>query len=54
MVAALAAASIARCISAGRWGAPSDTGGAAVFLASQAARYVHGAVIPVDAGWQAC
>lgn len=46
------AAILAR-IPAGRWGAPSDIGGAAVFLASAAARYVHGTVIPVDGGWLA-
>jgi 2-dehydro-3-deoxy-D-gluconate 5-dehydrogenase len=40
-------------IPAGRWGEPSDIGGTAVFLASPAARYIHGAVIPVDGGWLA-
>ncbi|KRE09903.1 2-deoxy-D-gluconate 3-dehydrogenase [Bosea sp. Root381] len=40
-------------IPAGRWGRPSDVGGAAVFLASDAAAYMHGAVIPVDGGWLA-
>ena len=40
-------------IPAGRWGSPSDLGGAAVFLASSAADYVHGTVIPVDGGWLA-
>ncbi|MEM6486316.1 MAG: 2-dehydro-3-deoxy-D-gluconate 5-dehydrogenase KduD [Pseudomonadota bacterium] len=38
-------------IPAGRWGEPEDLGGAAVFLASSAADYVHGALIPVDGGW---
>ena len=38
-------------IPAGRWGDPGDLGGAAVFLASQASDYVHGALIPVDGGW---
>jgi len=38
-------------IPAARWGQPSDLGGAAVFLSSSAADYVHGAVIPVDGGW---
>jgi 2-deoxy-D-gluconate 3-dehydrogenase len=46
------AAILAR-IPAGRWGRPSDIGGAAVFLASDAAAYMHGAVIPVDGGWLA-
>ncbi|MFN3835202.1 MAG: 2-dehydro-3-deoxy-D-gluconate 5-dehydrogenase KduD [Glycocaulis sp.] len=40
-------------IPAGRWGDPSDLGGAAVFLASQAADYVHGTVLAVDGGWLA-
>ena len=38
-------------IPAGRWGDPSDLGGAAVFLSSAAADYVHGVVLPVDGGW---
>jgi 2-deoxy-D-gluconate 3-dehydrogenase len=38
-------------IPAGRWGTPEDVGGAAVFLASDAARYVSGAILPVDGGW---
>ena len=40
-------------IPAGRWGQPSDIGGAAVFLASRASDYVNGAVLPVDGGWLA-
>jgi 2-dehydro-3-deoxy-D-gluconate 5-dehydrogenase len=40
-------------IPAGKWGQPSDIGGAAVFLASAAADYIHGAVLPVDGGWLA-
>jgi 2-deoxy-D-gluconate 3-dehydrogenase len=40
-------------IPAGRWGQPSDLGGAAVFLASGASDYIHGAVLPVDGGWLA-
>jgi 2-deoxy-D-gluconate 3-dehydrogenase len=40
-------------IPAGRWGEPSDIGGAAVFLASKASDYVHGTVLPVDGGWLA-
>jgi 2-dehydro-3-deoxy-D-gluconate 5-dehydrogenase len=46
------AAILAR-VPAGRWGDPADLGGAAVFLASSASDYVHGAVIPVDGGWMA-
>ncbi|WP_193597133.1 SDR family NAD(P)-dependent oxidoreductase [Microbacterium sp. YJN-G] len=38
-------------IPAGRWGAADDIAGAALFLASGASRYVHGAVIPVDGGY---
>lgn len=40
-------------IPAGRWGDAADLGGAAVFLASDAARYVHGHVLAVDGGWLA-
>ena len=40
-------------IPAGRWGNPGDLGGAAVFLASPAADYIHGVVLPVDGGWLA-
>mgnify|MGYP002652417024 CR=1 FL=1 len=40
-------------IPAGRWGKPSDIGGAAVFLASAASDYVNGIVLPVDGGWLA-
>jgi len=40
-------------IPAGRWGTPADLGGAAVFLASRAADYVNGAIVPVDGGWLA-
>ena len=40
-------------IPAGRWGDPQDLGGAAVFLASSAANYVQGIVLPVDGGWLA-
>lgn len=40
-------------IPAGHWGKSADIGGAAVFLASDAASYMHGAIIPVDGGWLA-
>ena len=40
-------------IPAARWGDPRDLGGAAVFLCSEAASYVHGVVLPVDGGWLA-
>ena len=38
-------------IPAGRWGTATDIAGAAVFLASDAARYVSGTILPVDGGW---
>ncbi|MFJ8495831.1 SDR family oxidoreductase [Streptomyces sp. NPDC094038] len=38
-------------IPAGRWGTADDLAGAAVFLASPAADYVHGTTLPVDGGW---
>jgi len=40
-------------IPAGRWSVPSDLGGPAVFLASDAADYIHGTILPVDGGWLA-
>ena len=36
---------------AGRWGAPGDFGGIAVFLASAASDFVTGTAIPVDGGY---
>ena len=38
---------------AGRCGEPEAVKGAVVYLASDAASYVHGATIPVDGGWLA-
>jgi 2-deoxy-D-gluconate 3-dehydrogenase len=38
-------------IPAGRWGEPSDLGGAVVFLSSRASDYVNGHVLAVDGGW---
>ncbi len=38
-------------IPAGRWGKPEDLVGAALFLASPLADYVHGAILSVDGGW---
>ena len=38
---------------AGKFGTPDDMAGAAVFLASEAASYIHGHILPVDGGWMA-
>jgi 2-deoxy-D-gluconate 3-dehydrogenase len=46
-------AEITARIPAGRWGTPDDLAGTAVFLASSAADYLHGTIIPVDGGWLA-
>jgi 2-deoxy-D-gluconate 3-dehydrogenase len=43
--------SILERIPAGRWGEPDDLKGMVVFLASEAASYLHGSIIPVDGGW---
>jgi NAD(P)-dependent dehydrogenase (short-subunit alcohol dehydrogenase family) len=32
-------------------GTPQDIADACLFLASDAARYINGAVLPVDGGW---
>ena len=37
----------------GRWGRPDDIGGAVVFLGSDAARFITGAVLPIDGGYLA-
>jgi 2-deoxy-D-gluconate 3-dehydrogenase len=38
---------------AGRFGEAADLAGACVFLASPAADYIHGVILPVDGGWLA-
>jgi 2-deoxy-D-gluconate 3-dehydrogenase len=43
--------SILARIPADHWGAPEDLQGMAVFLASEASSYCHGAIYPVDGGW---
>lgn len=40
-------------IPAGRWGTPEDMMGTVVWLASDAANYVHGFTVAVDGGWLA-
>lgn len=38
-------------VPAGRWGTPEEIAEPVVFLASDAARFVHGTVLAVDGGW---
>jgi 2-deoxy-D-gluconate 3-dehydrogenase len=45
------ATSILARIPAERWGVPDDLKGIVVFLASDAAQYMQGAIVPVDGGW---
>lgn len=45
------AAAILSRIPSGRWGKPIDFAGPAVFLASEAASYMHGHIMLVDGGW---
>ena len=40
-------------VPAARWGTPDDIAWPVVFLASDHAAFVHGAVLPVDGGWLA-
>nr|WP_179892777.1 SDR family NAD(P)-dependent oxidoreductase [Microscilla sp. PRE1] len=44
-------ASILSRIPAGRWGEAEDFAGPVVFLASEAAAYMHGSIMLVDGGW---
>lgn len=48
---AVRSAHILSRIPMGRWGEPSDLGGAAVFLASEASNYINGHILVVDGGW---
>lgn len=43
--------SIRSRIPVGRWAEPDDIAGAIAFLASPAARYIHGHTLVVDGGW---
>jgi 2-dehydro-3-deoxy-D-gluconate 5-dehydrogenase len=38
-------------IPVGRWAQPDELGGLCVFLASDAASYMHGSIVPIDGGW---
>lgn len=40
-------------IPVGRWGQPEELAGLAVYLASDAANYMHGSVVAIDGGWLA-
>ena len=40
-------------IPAGHWGQPEDISGAAVYLCTPAASYVHSTILDVDGGWLA-
>ncbi len=37
----------------GRWGDPSELAGLAVFLASDASKYMNGSIVAIDGGWLA-
>lgn len=44
------AAKVLERVPLGRWGEPGDVAGAALFLASDASRYITGHTIPIDGG----
>jgi NAD(P)-dependent dehydrogenase (short-subunit alcohol dehydrogenase family) len=44
-------AAIAARTPLGRWGEPADVAGAAIFLASPAAEFITGVILPVDGGY---
>lgn len=42
---------VAKETPAGRWAKPQEVANLTLFIASEAADYIHGAVIPIDGGW---
>ncbi|PIC86583.1 3-oxoacyl-ACP reductase [Sporosarcina sp. P20a] len=42
---------VAKETPAGRWAQPSEVASLTLYVASSAADYIHGAVIPIDGGW---
>ncbi|KOS69064.1 3-ketoacyl-ACP reductase [Lysinibacillus contaminans] len=42
---------VAKETPAGRWAQPSEVASLTLYLASKAADYMHGAVVPIDGGW---
>lgn len=42
---------VAKETPAGRWAQPSEVAGLTLYIASKAADYMHGTVIPLDGGW---
>ena len=42
---------VAKETPAGRWAQPSEVANLTLYLASQVADYMHGAIVPIDGGW---
>lgn len=42
---------VAKETPAGRWAKPEEVANLTLFIASEAADYIHGAVVPIDGGW---
>ncbi|MGE7688777.1 3-oxoacyl-ACP reductase [Lysinibacillus sp. NPDC097214] len=42
---------VAKETPAGRWAQPSEVASLTLYLASQSADYIHGAIMPIDGGW---
>ena len=40
-------------IPCGRWGTPEEVAAPILFLCTDEARYIHGAILPIDGGWMA-